>query len=580
MFAGALYNRDELDRRHGTSTSDSERVLRAFRAAPANFAAGLRGIFAIVIHEEASGDIVAVRDRIGIIPLFCARSADAIVFSPSLRQLSAHRAVSTQLNTVLLAEHLADFWTRAEETEFSNIRRVLPATLLRIAGGKESVERYWTLSDGPLERDPEELAEKFKSTLIAAVQRPMQMGKSGIFLSGGVDSISVAAMAREISNGTGLPPMTALSLFYRGSQANEEDMQTFVARELGMPLVSSALADAVQGRSAMLTMLEASQDWPVPLWNIYMPAFLQLAARGRDAGCEVILTGGGGDEWLGVGPFLAFDLLRSLRLRAYVRFIAHIRRSYTIPNRVLLRNLLWTFGVRQFVVGARNRLMPALGHDIDASRARRALPDWLAPDPTIRRRIIERLTQSKRAERLARNAAPSLYEYESRRSVSHPIVVSEMETKFAMGEAVGVHFFEPYWDADLIDLLYRTPPDLLSRGGVAKGLVHQLLKEVFPAFTASRQKKVAFGNFFMNKVRAESEEAWQATEGVPSLAGLGLVDGKKFAAMVEAKLGAKDSTGIWVIPHVLTMEAWVRARQKAGAVGAESAISRSPTRAA
>jgi hypothetical protein len=244
----------------------------------------------------------------------------------------------------------------------------------------------------------------------------------------------------------------------------------------------------------------------------------------------------------------------------YLRFIRYMQRSYSMPYSVLLRNVGWTFGAKQLVVGARNHLLPALGHDLDASRARRALPSWLAPDPQVRRSIIERLTEAKRIERLARNAAPTLYDFESRRSLHHPIVVNEIENKFAMGEAIGVRFFEPYWDADLIDLLYRTPPHILNRGGLAKGLVHQIVRDALPSFTIPKQKKLALGTFYRNRIRREAGAAWHAAGGVPTLARLGLVDGKKFTALVEQMLASTDSRNIWLIPHVLSVEAWARAR--------------------
>lgn len=560
LFAGALYNRAEIDARHGLCTSDAERVLRAFRASPDEFASGLSGVYAFVIRDDASGATVAGRDRMGIVPLFFAKTADAIIFSPSFRLLNARPEVSSEPNAVLLAEHLADLWTEPDETYTRGVRRVLPSTVVRFAGGRETENRYWDPSRGAPERNADEVFEKFKQLLTAAIERFMRMGKAGLFLSGGVDSISVAAVANSIAAHGGLPQPTGLSLFYRESETNEEDAQTQVARGLGLPFVGSALSDALDQRPAMEMLLEASRDWPVPMWNLWLPAFIELGRMGRKAGCEVILTGGGGDEWLGVGPYLAADLIRSLRPLAWVRFVRHMHRSYSMSYPLVLRDLGWTFGAKQLIVGARNRLLPAIGYDIDASRARRAFPEWLAPDPGVRRTIVERLTKAKRKERLLRGDSPSLYEFEARRSLHHAIVVSEIENKFAMGEAIGAKFFEPYWDADLIDLLYRTPPEILNRGGLAKGLVHQIVREALPSFTVPKQKKIALNVFYRKRVHEEASGVWRAAGGVPALARMGLVDEKKFAVLVERMLAAGDTGDLWLIPHVLSVDAWARAR--------------------
>jgi asparagine synthetase B (glutamine-hydrolysing) len=560
VFSGALYNRTELDARHGECASDAERMLRAYRASPDRFPQGVRGVFSFVIHEELSGEVIAGRDRLGIMPLFFAKSRDAIVFSPSFRRLNSKAGISRDPNVVLLAEHLADLWTEPDETYTLSLGRVLPSEVMHFAGEQETRIHYWDPSTGADETDADEVFEKFKHLLSQAVERFMGMGRSGLFLSGGVDSISVAATAREIAQRTGLPRPTGLSLFYRESASNEEAAQTFVAGDLGFPFIGRSLDDALQQRPAMEMLLEATRDWPVPMWNLWLPAFIRLAEMGREAGCEVILTGGGGDEWLGVGPHLAADLLRTLQFGKFAKFTRYMHQSYSMPYSLVLSDLVWKFGLKQLISGARNHVMPMLGHDLDASRARRALPDWLAPDPAVRRLIVDRLTQARRTERLARNAAPSLYAFEARRSLRHPIVVSEIENKFAMSEAAGVHFFEPYWDADLIELLYRTPPDILSRGGIAKGLVHKLVRDALPAFKVPKQVKLALNDFYLKRVRTEAEAVWRSYGGVRALEGLGLVDGAKFSALVERILHEENSKELWMIPHVLSVESWLRAR--------------------
>lgn len=556
VFAGALYNREEIDARHGACACDAERVLRAFRADPQGFAGGLRGIFAAVLREAASGTLVAVRDRIGAMPLFVADAGTSLVFSPSMRLLAAHPAVTRRPNRMVLAEDLADLWSESRESYLESVRRVLPATVLRIDAAGEHAADYWDPADGPVQHDADAAQQAFGAALEASVARFMRMGRTAIFLSGGIDSISVAAVGRQVAHREGLPPPTALSLFYRESSSNEEEAQTVVARELGLPFIGLTLEDALQQRPALPAVVERSRAWPAPLWNLWLPAFLRLGAQGREAGCELVLTGGGGDEWLGVAPHLAADLLRSLRLLAYLRFARYMHRSYAMPLPLLLRNVGWTFGLKQLVTSARNHLLPAVGYDLDGSRARRALPDWLAPDPVLRRALVERVAENKRRERLARAAAGSLYEFEGRRSIRHPIVLNEIENKFAMGEEIGVRFFEPYWDADLVGLLYRTPPRILSRGGLAKGLVHRLVREALPGFEIPKQKKVALNSFYRRRVRAEAAAVWRESPGVPALARLGLVDERKFAVLVERLLQGQDAANLWLIPHVLSIEAW------------------------
>jgi len=560
VFAGAVYNRAEIDERYGPSASDAQRLARLFAASPARFVQHLRGVFAFVIRDGRTGAILAGHDRLGIVPMFFSVARNVVTFSPSLRLLCAHPDVSREPNIILMAEDIADVWGEAGETYIGGVRRLLPSMLLRISDGKQSSERYWNPADGQPERDLEEVFEKFSRLLGAAVERFLAMGKTGIFLSGGVDSISVAATAKAIASDREIASPHALSLFFTNSEMDEEHVQRLVARQLGLPLISDTLDGALDHRAALEVQMECSRRWPVPMGNIWLPAFIRLASRGRDAGCQVLITGGGGDEWLGVAPHLAADLLRSGRLVEFVQLLAYMRRSHAMPMGMLLHNFGWMFGVKQLIVSARNRLLPAVGYDIDASRARRGLPDWFAPDPVIRRAVLERLIQGKRKERIARSQAASLYEFEMQRPLQHPLVMNDMETKFSVGEEVGVGYFEPYWDAELVDLLYRTPPDILSHGAAVKGLVHSLIKRSLPGFTIPKQTKIALGSYYQSRIRSEAQAAWQASSGLPALSRLGLIHPKKFSQLVEGLLKAKNPPNLWLIPHVLSIEAWAATR--------------------
>src|SRR5207245_10030460 len=89
-----------------------------------------------------------------------------------------------------------------------------------------------------------------------------------------------------------------------------------------------------------------------PLQNVWLPAYMHLAARAAAAGCRVILTGSGGDEWLTVTPRYTADLLHQFDLGGAFRLCRSIRKSYSLPLLAGLRNVLWTNGVRP-LLGAR-----------------------------------------------------------------------------------------------------------------------------------------------------------------------------------------------------------------------------------
>ena len=82
------------------------------------------------------------------------------------------------------------------------------------------------------------------------------------------------------------------------------------------------------------------------------------------------------------------------------------------------------------------------------------------------------------------------YLQQGRISLDHAIVSMEMEEVFENGRSMDMRVLMPYWDPDLVDLLYRVPPDLLNRGDRAKALVRETLANRFSGLGLDRQKKV------------------------------------------------------------------------------------------
>jgi len=562
VFSGVLYNRNEIDLipPPGGASNDAARVLRAYVHDGDGFISKMRGIYSFLLWDSRSTTLLAARDPLGIFPLFYARpSPRRWLFSPTLGALLAHAAVSTRLDATVLAERLFDHWVEGEETEYEAVRRLLPGHVLTICRQDVRTSRYWNPVPADLRiRHRQGMEDRFGRLFDKAVGRSLAQGKAGIFLSGGVDSISVASVATRLAASSRGELPIALSLLYTDSDANEEPIQRQVATSLGLHARQVPLQEAIGKRTATQALLEANATWPVPMINLWLPAFLALAQEGEELGCQVILTGGGGDEWLGVSPYLAADLIRSLRVMAYYRFCRQILLSYDIGYRNLLRTFGWSYGVKPHLVRLRDRAAAVAHVDVDRRRSGRLVPGWVAPGTSLRETIRERCVIAARRDRARRAAAPTFYDYEARRTLDHPIVVSEIENKFHLGQRAGVRMLEPYWDAELVELLYSTSPDDLSLGGLAKGLIHGLVQRALPELPTIRQRKTALSAFYREQVRREGHEAWATMKGVPALAGLGVVDPAEVERKVQMLL-AGNSNEVWLVPYILSAEAWVRA---------------------
>ncbi len=305
-------------------------------------------------------------------------------------------------------------------------------------------------------------------------------------------------------------------------------------------------------------MLELNRQWPVPLANSYMSGFVGLARQGKLAGCDVILTGGGGDEWLGVSPYFSADLMSQFRFLDLSRFVERIVKCYDVPRYKMAKSLLWNFGLRPILTTWRSRAFDVFGYQEGMRRALQRIPNWSAPDPELKKVICERIRAKLENERREFAASRSYYDFESRRSFHHPIVLNEVENKFYLGEAAGLRISEPYWDADLIDALYEMNPEDLSMGNAAKGLSYELVNRQNPALVDFRIKKIALFGYYKSRISDESRQIWKDDFKPGRLAELGLIDPGMFTGVVKDAL-AGDSNKLWMVNFALAHEAWIDA---------------------
>ncbi len=558
LFDGVLQNREELERPlDATGLTDGELVLEAYRRWGDDLLDELKGIYAFVIGDVVRKRVLCARDRVGSHPLFYADVGGELLVSASISALLRDPRVSSEINRAALADHLAHRWPDPGETYFSAIRRVPPGHVLVAGSAGRRINRYWSpVPDGEEIDwvDADEL-EHFEELLTAAVMRFLGLGRAGIYLSGGLDSVSVAALAAKASRETSRQPPLALSLGFSHEAANEQSIQRAVASDLDLPQLLVPMDEAAGPDGLIAADLELSKCWPAPIVNVWLPAYNFLAVQGRDRGCRVILSGHGGDEWLCVTPYYAADLIFSLDLKGLLRLWNNQRRSYPLASRTLLWNLVWRFGTRPLLGFAANRLAPS------AMRHRRRVvgrtPGWIAPDPALRRELAERAD----ATTPERPKPGRMYLSEMNRSLDHTLVAMELEEAFEAGRRLGVRFGHPFWDADLLAFLYRTPPELLNQGGRSKGLVRSTLARNFPELGFERQRKVTGTPVARRIFVEEGGAAWRRLRGATALADLGVVDAHAVSDLIEGLLdNGKPEVNLhsYRIWDIVSLEAWVR----------------------
>jgi asparagine synthase (glutamine-hydrolysing) len=563
VFEGRLDARDELARELGSSATlgDAELVLAAYHRWGRRFPARLRGAWAIVLLDGRTGGILATRDRLGIYPLHHTRAGGATLFATSPALLLAHPRADATLHRAVLAEILCYRFLDVRETAWAAVRRVPPAHLWErpadAATGDERIERYWDPGTaGALAGPPEELTARFDELLDRAVGRCLEEGPAAIFLSGGLDSVSLAAVAAAQSEATGAPPPFALSLVFPDTEAHEAPVQRAVAEGLGLPQILLGFEEASGAGNPLIAAARTSRSFPAPVLTPWRAAYLRLGEEIRRQGRAGVITGHGGDEWLGVSIYLAADYIRRGDLAGLRRLWRTRRRSFRLTAARSAYYVLWLYGLRPVLAAAAVRALGRAAPRVVRVRKRRHLerttPAWVAPDPDLRAELLRR-----GEELLPDPPRGDFYQRANLDSIAHVQSTWEIEEIFESARICGAPLFAPFLDSELVEFLYRVPPELLSAGERTKGLVRNALSRRFPDLGFERQLKVAATPYFRSLVAEQGPAALAEAGGLPTLSEVGLVAPGAGSAIIRAIADRPrhETARLW---FALSVEQWVQ----------------------
>lgn len=299
VYNGEVYDHDVARRRLAASGvafrthSDTEVILELFAARGLASLDELNGMFAFAVHDRDTETLVLARDPIGIKPLYYWLGADGeLVFSSELASLLEHPRVPRRLDRSSLTTLLIDRCVGDPWTMFDGVRQLPPGHWLRWRDGRVEVERYWQLRITPEpmeERDAvlelrRRAEDSVRSQLVADV--PV-----GVFLSGGIDSSTVAALAARVTSG----PIHSFNVGFASKDFDESEVARAVARHIGSVHHELRVEDA-SFDPAILDLVVDHVGQPLGDLSC-IPTYLVSRFARREV--TVILSGDGGDELFG-----------------------------------------------------------------------------------------------------------------------------------------------------------------------------------------------------------------------------------------------------------------------------------------
>lgn len=314
-FNGEIFNYVELRREliaqgaRFRTQSDTEVILKCYERDGVDCVNSLNGDFAFAIWDRRKKRLMLARDRMGVRPLYYTRKDDCLYFASEAKALFRAPGVVAEPDYIALDQIFTFWFPLAPRTPFKNVLELPPGHVLLAEQDKFEVRPYWRLEfpqgDDWLPGSESEIAEAVGELLADATRIRLRADVPvGAYLSGGLDSSIVAALAKQ----TVSDRLRTFSVTFTSVEHDESPFQDQMVQALG-----------TRHSSVLCTLSQIGTTFPSVVYHAERPILrtapaplYSLSKLTRDHGFKVVLTGEGADEVFG-----GYDIFKEAKLRRF-----------------------------------------------------------------------------------------------------------------------------------------------------------------------------------------------------------------------------------------------------------------------
>jgi asparagine synthase (glutamine-hydrolysing) len=500
IFNGEIYNHPSLRQRlegmgHRflTDHSDTEVLIHGYREWGEDLPLKLNGMWAFALYDRDRGRIFFSRDRFGKKPLFYTVQEGTFAFSSELSSLIRHKNIKAGFSERSLRKYFAYGYVPAPLSIYKNIYK-LPGghnLTLDVSSLNYAVNKYWDFILEPFESIPknpeEEWGEEIRSLLSKAVDKRLVADVPlGVFLSGGIDSSSVAACASGIA---GKDTIRTFSIGFEEESFNESSYSSRVASSLGTQHHLKILS--LENAKSLLPRISERLDEPMGDSSLLPTYLLCRETRNR---VTVAVGGDGADElFAGYDPFRALQMAdlysrfipqpvhKGIRMLISLLPVSHRYMSFDFRLKRTLRGLSYP---RKFWNPVWHG--PLSPHELD---------ELFQGNIDLEELFSEAIEQWDACRQ--ENMIDKTLQFYTKLYLQDDILVKV--DRAAMMNSLEVR--SPYLDIDLVDFVRKIPGHYKYRKGTTKYILKKALEPLLPRDILCRNKQgfaIPLGEWFKN----------------------------------------------------------------------------------
>jgi asparagine synthase (glutamine-hydrolysing) len=561
VFNGEIYNHKELRAKLALSfpfhsTSDTETILYGFIAYGTEIFAKLNGIFALAIYDTFTKELILARDHFGVKPLYYYANNNVFLFSSEMKSFTNDDQLDKSLDYSALLNYIHFLWSAGSQTPFLHVKKLAPGHFLKmnLSNGKTDfvVEQFYEIpyNGERFTGSENQLIDELEQKLYTAVERQLQSDVPvGFFLSGGLDSSAIVAMAQKVIGKSEKQVCYTIDLG-RGNR----NFEGFSSDLYYAEKVASALKLDLR---YVVSNTPSIEDFDKMIWHLDEPQadlaplhVLNIASQARNDGFKVLLGGAAGDDL-----FSGYRRHQSLYYEKYLN---------AIPNPVFkaIGKTIDIFGVQNPKLRRLKKVIDTRIFDNDYRLA--ALFGWGDINTS------KSLFSQNIATQLA-NFNPNDILVKSLKAI--PLEKDPLnkmlfwDTKFFLTDhnlnytdklsmAVGVESRVPFLDVELVDFACHLPIEMKLKGKTTKYLLKKLMERYLPNEVIYRPK-AGFAAPVREWITGSLKEEIMQRLDKDHLESTGLFNMDNISQLIKDNLEGKTDSS-YTILSILSISSWLK----------------------
>lgn len=483
-----------LNDRPAGDVTDSDLILAAYQKWGEACPNKLIGDFAFAIWDGRKQQLFCARDPMGVKPFYYYYGNNVFVFASEIKALLCLPDVPRRLNEVRVADHLTYVFDDQRITFYQDIWRLPAAHTYAVGCFKACARRYWSLQTPPELRlsSNEEYAEAFREVFVEAVRCRLRTAYPvGSALSGGLDSSSIACVARDLQKKDNKTLHTFSAIF---PGLPRKDRQWIDERRYIEAVVKQGSVEPHYIRADLLSPLTEQErvlwhlDGPDFAPNLYLHWALYTAAQRQRV--RVFLDGENGDTTVSHGYEYLAQLACSGRWLLLYSEATALARKYNLKP----RKAMWDLGFRP--------LIPETIMNIARRLLRRSVVQGLESsvinlDFATRIGLLERI---RTFDRMREEGTPCNARDIHRRAIPSGLLFYALELADKAASAFAIEPRYPFLDQRLIEVSVAMPPGQKLHQGWDRMIMRRVMDGILPPEVQWRSFKANLGSNFKRKL--------------------------------------------------------------------------------